>query len=353
MSYQIMPDSLAVFIGRFSPCHIGHKSIFESALTNFKHLLILIGSSRQPRTEKNPWTFKERSRMVFWTIPPELRDRVTIRPIRDKKYDDVVWANQVTHLVRTISKHANLTTIKLIGHDKDDTSWYLHTFPQWGDPVLFPATESLNATDIREILFEGKSTRYLQAVVDPKVCEFIDEFITTSAFDQLRTEYQVINKYRSQWLSAPRPVNFVTVDALVVHPSGHILMGQRKSYPGKGQLALPGGFLELNERAIDGAIRELKEETRIKLPPAVLKSMVVKNEVFDDPSRSSRGRTITHAFLIRLADGPLPYVKGGDDMIGSGPDTMWKRITDLKEEEIFEDHYHMIQRMLGNYIDYD
>jgi bifunctional NMN adenylyltransferase/nudix hydrolase len=58
-------------------------------------------------------------------------------------------------------------------------------------------------------------------------------------FAQLKAEAEFIAGYRKAW-SAPYPVTFVTVDAVVVH-SGHLLLVRRRSEPGRGLWALPGG----------------------------------------------------------------------------------------------------------------
>jgi bifunctional NMN adenylyltransferase/nudix hydrolase len=101
---------------------------------------------------------------------------------------------------------------------------------------------------------------------------------------------------------------FVTADAVVVQ-SGHILLVERGRAPGKGLLALPGGFVNPEERIRDAAIRELREETSIsdgkgQIPPAMLASFIedARTRVFDAPNRSLRGRIITHAFLFRLPE---------------------------------------------------
>ena len=138
------------------------------------------------------------------------------------------------------------------------------------------------------------------------------------------------------------PPTFVTTDAVVVQ-SGHILLIQRKAAPGKGLWALPGGFLNPRELIVDGILRELHEETKLKVPKPVLRGSITKREVFDDPGRSERGRIITHAALIQLPPGELPSVKGSDD----ARKAKWMPIADLREDVMFEDHYHIINHMLG------
>ncbi|MDD1607646.1 MAG: NUDIX domain-containing protein, partial [Methylococcaceae bacterium] len=114
--------------------------------------------------------------------------------------------------------------------------------------------------------------------------------------------------------------------------------------PGKGLAALPGGFISQYERLQDGCIRELREETKLKIPDPVLRGCIKRQHTFDDPHRSARGRTITHAFLIELpAAEDLPKVKGADD----AEKAFWLPLADMKPEKMFEDHYFIIRHLLG------
>jgi bifunctional NMN adenylyltransferase/nudix hydrolase len=117
--------------------------------------------------------------------------------------------------------------------------------------------------------------------------------------------------------------------------------------PGAGQWALPGGFLKPDETLLDSCLRELIEETRIKLPLGILKSCVKAGpRVFDSPYRSVRGRTITNAFLIDVS-GPggteLVKVRGGDDAARA----QWRKWAEIDPRDCFEDHYPIVDAMLG------
>ena len=87
-------------------------------------------------------------------------------------------------------------------------------------------------------------------------------------------------------------------------------------------------------------LRELREETRIKIPKAGLEEKIVGSKVFDYPGRSTRGRTISHGYHIRLRDGSLPEVRGSDD----AKRAFWMPLWDVtkNEENFFEDHAHII-----------
>ena len=90
------------------------------------------------------------------------------------------------------------------------------------------------------------------------------------------------------------------------------------------------------------SIRPFK--TRLKIPAPVLKGSIRRQEVYDDPYRSARGRTITHAFYIELEpNASLPKVKGGDD----ARQARWVPLGEIDPRNLFEDHYFIIQDLLG------
>ena len=53
-----------LILGRFQPLHMGHLSLFESVIDDGNELIICIGSSNEKRTESNPYTSLERTRMI-------------------------------------------------------------------------------------------------------------------------------------------------------------------------------------------------------------------------------------------------------------------------------------------------
>lgn len=341
-----------VFIGRFEPFHIGHQEVIRSALQMADHVIVLVGSSFQPRTEKNPWTFPEREDMIRGSFGSD-NARISVMPLRDKKYNDQKWAAGVQAQVNEAIRRSIVNndrsepeklTVGIIGHSKDESSYYLKMFPQWGQPVEHQMNERVSATDIRDLIFSGSSPKFLAGVLPDNVFSKVQWFMDTPEYTLLKAEYDMVRKYKESWKAAPYPPTFVTTDAIVIQ-SGHVLLIQRAAAPGYGLWALPGGFLNQNEYIIDGMLRELREETKLKVPAPVLKGSIKGEKVFDLPGRSSRGRTITHAFFIELPPGPLPVVKGSDDAMAA----KWVPFSEVREDQMFEDHFHI----LDHFIDID
>ena len=105
----------------------------------------------------------------------------------------------------------------------------------------------------------------------------------------------------------PYPHPAVTTDCVVFGFDGHqlnILLIERGGEPYKGRWAFPGGFMRIDETAEQGAMRELSEETGMKL------KYLKQFNTFTDVHRDPRERVITIAFyaLARKSD-----VQGGDD----------------------------------------
>jgi len=135
----------------------------------------------------------------------------------------------------------------------------------------------------------------------------------------------------------PRPT--VTVDAVVLRALDlkklQILLIQRGNNPFKGNWALPGGFLEMDENPLDGAGRELEEETCVKGLP--LKPIFTCAEVGRDP----RARCVTMVFGCLVAD-VAQQPKGSDD----AAEAKWFSLFELPKMSF--DHERVIQQVADN-----
>lgn len=99
----------------------------------------------------------------------------------------------------------------------------------------------------------------------------------------------------------------VTTDCVIFGFDGvklKVLLVERGMAPYKGRWAFPGGFLNMDESAEEGALRELKEETGLE------GAYIRQFHTFSNPQRDPRERVITIAYyaLVRMQE-----VKGGDD----------------------------------------
>ena len=118
----------------------------------------------------------------------------------------------------------------------------------------------------------------------------------------------------------PRPM--VTVDALVfrrIKGRVEVLVIRRGNPPFAGELALPGGFLDMEEDLIDGACRELFEETGLK--EVELEQLAA----FGEPGRDPRGRSVSVVF-VGIVKRDSEEVVGGDD----AAEALWAPVGSLQ-----------------------
>ena len=72
-STEIIYDSIT-YIGRFQPIHIGHCQLIKIAFNQTNNLIIVIGSTNQARSKKNPYNYQEREKMILLAIAEFLKD---------------------------------------------------------------------------------------------------------------------------------------------------------------------------------------------------------------------------------------------------------------------------------------
>lgn len=310
-----------IFIGRFQPIHHGHIHALGVAASQVQKLYILIGSSNQCRSIKNPWTFEERKQMLTLKLHTERITNYEIIPLNDYRYSDTQWMSDV----RATIEHYNMGSPTLFGHMKEGND-YLKWFPE----LKFKSIEAqytINATMIREEMFKND---------DPLMPETV------------RGDYAFYQKEKQLFKDYPFPetLNFNCSDA-ILECQGHVLLIQRKFSPGRGAWALPGGFRNQRETFLDCAIRELIEETNVRVPEKVLRGSIVKTELFDNPSRSFGIPRNTMAVYMRVSPNPdysLPRANGADDAALC----KWVPLTDaLNNIDMYDDHKDIISKVTG------
>lgn len=344
---------LMVYIGRFQPFHNGHILTLEHAMKLARRVIVLVGSHKTARSIRNPFTSKERFAMIRGAFPNDvgedgIHDKLILAELEDHTYNDQKWVARIQEIVQGFKAiyggPSRDCKIAITGFDKDSSSYYLKAFPQW---ALVPPDnhDPLDATDMRHFYFDTGTI--LSGKMPQSTVEFLARFKETEEYRALHEEFRVLKEYRKAWEDSPYEPTFNTVDAVVVQ-AGHILMVQRDHVPGRGLYALPGGFVKADETLLNSCIRELKEETKIDCPVPVIKgSQVGESRTFDDPKRSTRGRTITEGFLFHLEARPegLYKVKGSDD----ARKAEWFPIDTVHRmrDQLFEDHYAIICYFLG------
>lgn len=349
----------AVYIGRFQIFHNGQLALLRRALASAPQCIVVLGSAFQARTPKNPFTWTERAEMIRMALPEAERERVQFLPVRDY-FDQERWVaavrEGVASAVRAQAGEGGARVV-LVGHFKDATSEYLGHFPGWTlDDV--PLHGNIHASGLRDAYYSaaegGQGTASdsameaaLGALVDqapPSTLQFLRAWAALPHYATMVREWRMLREEKAKWSGSPYTPMFVTVDA-VIRCGDRVLLIRRGREPGKGLLAVPGGFLEERETVYQSALRELREETGLELLPGDIRHALKAVQVFDHPDRSQRGRVITHAHYFDLGARRLPEVQGDDDAVSAE----WVPVADLLalEDQFHDDHFHILDHFFG------
>jgi bifunctional NMN adenylyltransferase/nudix hydrolase len=311
---------LGVLILRAQPLHAGHRDLIRKARSQCDNLLLLIGSANSPRTITNPYTFKEREAKILTFLNHEDFKNVFVYPLNTYCYSDAQWMSDVESI---ISENITDEEVIIFGHMKPGNS-YLSMFPQY----KFQNIESvfdINATGIRTRWFEDERHNFHVDVL--------------ADYDYFKQETIKFADY-----PYPETLNFSCGDA-VLECSGHVLLIKRKHAPGRNTWALPGGFKNRDETFLDCAIRELVEETNVRVPEKVLRGSIVSTKLFDAVNRGQgipRSALAVHIKVNLNPDGTLPRVTPKDDALQAEWFPISKIMNDM---ELFDDHSSIIQDM--------
>ena len=174
-----------VFIGRFQPFHLAHMRTIQIALEHSQHVILALGSAQNERNIKNPFLAVEREQMILSNFSEEDQARIKFVHVIDV-YNDEKWQKLVKSLVNdVVEPHAK---VGLIGHFKDDSSYYLKFFPEWEMVELESLEGALSATPMREAYYRGQiqNDKFPQGTI-----KFLQKFQENEIYQQLSHKFSI------------------------------------------------------------------------------------------------------------------------------------------------------------------
>ena len=122
-----------------------------------------------------------------------------------------------------------------------------------------------------------------------------------------------------------------TVDAIIQRES-EILLIRRKKDPFKEMLALPGGFVNENEKVEDAIVREVREETTLEI------KLLDILGVYSDPKRDPRKHIMTTVFIGEVEEDKNTKAVAADDASAIA----WLNLESIDNHSFAFDHRRII-----------
>jgi bifunctional NMN adenylyltransferase/nudix hydrolase len=343
MAGTTQPFELAVCAGEFQLPDPAAIAVLRHALDQASRCLVFLTWAHAAPSPAHPFAWEERAACLRAALPQQDRARIEFLPLR-QHYDAARTSRAMEQAVRRAAPAGAARMLWLLPHEllgaRDDrpAGWTVDEYE--ADDAL--ATRRLHR--LYEADDPARELAALQADLEPATVDALRAWLVQPVFERVREDHRRNASEQRAWSVAPYPVVLVTVDA-VVRAGGHVLLVQRGRPPGRGLWALPGGFLDPSETVLQGAVRELAEETGLPLTTAQMARALRGVKVFDDPRRSQRGRIVTHAHFFDLGDAVPPPVRGADDAAAA----RWVPVDALcgLESQLHDDHFHVLDQFLG------
>ena len=177
-----------VFIGRFQPFHLAHMRTIQIALELSDAVILALGSAQMERNIKNPFTAQEREQMILSNFSEEDAARIRFVHVIDV-YNDKKWVNLVKTLVAGVVQPEH--KVGLIGHFKDESSYYLSLFPEWEMVELDSLVGAISATPLREAYYRGE---VVESAFPLGTSEFLHKFKNNEIYQQLVNKFELNDK---------------------------------------------------------------------------------------------------------------------------------------------------------------
>ncbi|GAA5556481.1 bifunctional NMN adenylyltransferase/Nudix hydrolase [Acinetobacter schindleri] len=177
-----------VFIGRFQPFHLAHMQTIKIALQQSQQVILALGSAQQERNIKNPFLASEREEMILSNFSEADQKRIKFVHVIDV-YNDEKWQKLVKLLVAGVAELN--AEVGLIGHFKDESSYYLRLFPEWEMVELDSLVGAISATPLREAYYRGD---IMESAFPLGTSEFLHKFKNTETYQQLAHKFKTNDK---------------------------------------------------------------------------------------------------------------------------------------------------------------
>jgi len=145
---------VGLLVGRFNVFHIGHKSLADLALTMCDRLLILVGSSQESGTLRNPFYVYTRMEMIR-AIYPE--SNVIIKPLPDlTNENDItpIWGKYV--LQKTYEILQKYPDAMIYGNDECRSGWFdPEDIKDMTEIVVSRSNILISATELRQLMVDN------------------------------------------------------------------------------------------------------------------------------------------------------------------------------------------------------
>lgn len=168
------PYDVGVICGRFQTFHIGHESLVDTALKLCDRVLILVGSSQECGTERNPLNIDTRIRMLRAIYGDD--GSIIIKGISDLTNENDIRPEWGRYLLDNIDRYIYKTPeLMIYGNDESRSRWFdPDDIKDVTEIIVSRGKIPISTTQVRALMV-ADNRREWQKWVNPKLHKMYDE----------------------------------------------------------------------------------------------------------------------------------------------------------------------------------
>ena len=182
----------ALLVGRFNHIHKGHESLVETALSFSDRLLIMVGSSQEVGTERNPFDVSTRIDMIREIYDEECATgKIIVKPLPDLTNENDITPDWGRYVLDKAKFYIHkVPELMIYGNDECRSRWFDPEDIKDTLEIIVPRSKiKLSATEMREYLLLDNRDAWNERV-NPRLHPF---------YDRLRSELMSVDFYRNRF----------------------------------------------------------------------------------------------------------------------------------------------------------
>jgi len=153
-----------VIIGRFQTFSKAHLEMIKKAMLLCPEGLILIGSAGNCGTERDPYSFYVRERVIRSVVPRS----VVIRPLQDLTTPDDITTAWGDYILKQLKLLGCNPTLMVYGNEEARSGWFKKELITWAELIIPRDPHSCSATVLREAMAVNDYNTWFNGV--PQEC---------------------------------------------------------------------------------------------------------------------------------------------------------------------------------------
>lgn len=187
---MLKPYDCGLICGRFQTFHIGHESLVETGLKLCDRVLILIGSSQESGTERNPYDVSTRMDMLR-AIYGDNNEVIMMHGLADLTDENDIRPEWGRYLLDAVDRYLyKAPELMIYGNDESRSCWFdPEDIRDTSEFIVNRGRIPISATMVREAMVFDKRKEWM-AMVNPRLHKM---------YNRLREELMSVEFYQDMF----------------------------------------------------------------------------------------------------------------------------------------------------------